>query len=130
MTFDLETENLDTERGRINQIGIKFNRPFHGHPNGFEKIFTVTGNTKEERDESERYAIDQFFRVIYTFKPDIITAHNGENFDWNMIIGACKRLGMPIEQSSARYFGGDYIHKEERESILRHITQQLFPAPL
>ena len=119
MTFDLETEDLDTERGRINQIGIKFNRPFHGHPNGFEKIFTVTGNTKEEKDESERYAIDQFFRVIYTFKPDIITAHNGENFDWNMIIGACKRLGMPIEKSSAKYFGGDYIHKEERESILK-----------
>lgn len=119
MTFDLETENLDTEHGRINQIGIKFNRPFHGRPDGFEKIFTVTGNTKEEKDESERFAIDQFFRVIYTFKPDIITAHNGENFDWNMIIGACKRLGMPIEESSARYFGGEPIHKEERESILK-----------
>ena len=119
MTFDLETENLDIENGRINQIGIKFNRPFPNHPNGFERIFTVTGNTKEEKDESERFAIDQFFRVIYTFKPDIITAHNGENFDWNMIIGACKRLGMPIEESSAKYFGGESIHKEERETILK-----------
>jgi DNA polymerase elongation subunit (family B) len=119
MTFDLETTGLDTEKDKINQIGIKFNRPFLNHPEGFEKIFTVTGNTKEEREDSERFAIDQMFRIIYTFKPDIITAHNGENFDWNMIIGACKRLGMPIEQSSARYFGGDYIHKEEKESILK-----------
>lgn len=119
MTFDLETENLDTEHGRINQIGIKFNRPFNNHPNGFEKILTVTGDTKEERDDSERLAIDTFFRIIHTFKPDVITAHNGENFDWNMIIGACKRLGMPIEESSARYFGGEPIHKEERESILK-----------
>lgn len=119
MTFDLETEGLDTEHDRINQIGIRFNRPFYGHEKGFEKIFSVVGNTKEEKDESERWAITQMFKIIYTFHPDIITAHNGENFDWNMIIGACKRLGMPIEESSAKYFDGDYIHKEERETTLK-----------
>ena len=119
MTFDLETTGLNTERDRINQIGIKFNRPFPGHPNGFEKIISVVGNTKEEKDECERWAITQFFKIIYTFKPDIITAHNGENFDWNMIIGACHRLGMPIDESSAPYFNGDYIRKEERESTLK-----------
>ena len=119
MTFDLETTGLNTEKDRINQIGIKFNRPFPGHPDGFQKIFSVVGKTDEERDESERWAITQVFKIIYTFKPDIITAHNGENFDWNMIIGACRRLGMPIEESSAPYFNGDYIHKEERESTLK-----------
>ena len=119
MTFDLETTGLNTEKDRINQIGIKFNRPFYGHPNGFEKIFSVVGNTEEEKDDCERWAITQMFKIIYTFKPDIITAHNGENFDWNMIIGACKRLGMPINESSAPYFGGDYIRKEDRESTLK-----------
>ena len=119
MTFDLETTGLNTEKDRINQIGIKFNRPFPGHPNGFEKILTIVGNTKEEKDECELWAIEQMFKIIYTFKPDIITAHNGENFDWNMIIGACKRLGHPIDEFSSKYFGGDYIHKEERESILK-----------
>lgn len=119
MTFDLETTGLNTERDRINQIGIKFNRPFPGHPNGFEKIISIVGNTKEEKDECERWAITQLFKIIYTFKPDIITAHNGENFDWNMIIGACHRLGMPIDESSAPYFNGDYIRKEERESTLK-----------
>lgn len=119
MTFDLETTGLNTKKDRINQIGIKFNRPFYGHPNGFEKILSVVGNTDEEKDECERWAITQMFRIIYTFKPDIITAHNGENFDWNMIIDACERLGMPISESSAPYFNGDYIRKEERESILK-----------
>ena len=119
MTFDLETTGLDTEHDRINQIGIKFNRPFYVHPDGFEKILSIVGDTEEEKDECERWAIEQMFKIIYTFKPDIITAHNGENFDWNMIIGACKRLGMPIEESSAKYFNGDSIHKEERESILK-----------
>ena len=119
LTFDLETTGLDTEHDRINQIGIKFNRPFPGRPNGFEKILTVVGDTEEEKDECELWAIEQMFKIIYTFKPDIITAHNGENFDWNMIIGACKRLKHPIEEFSAKYFGGDFIHKEERESILK-----------
>lgn len=119
MTFDLETTGLNTEKDRINQIGIKFNRPFYKHPNGFEKIFSIIGNTEEEKDECERWAITQMFKIIYTFKPDIVTAHNGENFDWNMIIGACKRLGMPIDESSAPYFNGDFIRKEERESTLK-----------
>jgi len=119
LTFDLETTGLDTEHDRINQIGIKFNRPFHGHPDGFQKIISVVGDTEEEKDECELWAIEQMFKIIYTFKPDIITAHNGETFDWNMIIGACKRLGVPIEELSAKYFGGDFIHKEERESILK-----------
>lgn len=119
MTFDLEATGLNTEKDRINQIGIKFNRPFPGHPEGFEKIFSVVGNTEEEKDECERWAITQMLKIIYTFKPDIITAHNGENFDWNMIIGACFRLGIPIQDYSAPYFDGDYIRKEERESILK-----------
>ena len=119
MTFDLETTGLNTKKDRINQIGIRFNRPFEGHPEGFQKIFSVIGNTEEEKDETERWAITQVFKIIYTFKPDIITAHNGENFDWNMIIDACGRLGMPIAESSAPYFNGDFIRKEERESILK-----------
>ena len=119
MTFDLETTGLDTKKDRINQIGIKFNRPFEGHPDGFQKIFSVVGNTEEEKDECERWAIEQMFKIIYTFKPDIITAHNGENFDWNMIIDACTRLGMPIAESSAPYFNGDFIRKSDKVSSLK-----------
>lgn len=119
MTFDLETTGLDVDKDRIIQIGIKFNRPFVGHPEGFEKIFTVVGETEEDKDACELMCIDEMLKIIYTFKPDIITAHNGENFDWNMIIGACKRLGTTIEELSAPYFNGDTIHKDTKETILK-----------
>lgn len=119
LIFDLETTGLNTKKDKIIQLGVRLNRPIPGRPNGFEKIFTVEGNTEEERKKSELKVIDVMFRIIYTFKPDIITAHNGENFDWDMIINACERLGTSIEEMSAKYFGGESIRKEDRESILK-----------
>ena len=119
MTFDLETTGLDTRKDRIVQLGVRLNRPIPGRPDGFEKIFTVEGKTEEEKDRSELKVITVFFKIIYTFKPDVITAHNGENFDWNMIIGACERLDTSIEEVTSKYFGGESVRKEERESILK-----------
>lgn len=119
MTFDLETTGLDTENDRIVQLGVRLNRPTPERPEGFEKIFTVEGNTEEERNFNELRVIRTLFKVISVFKPDIITAHNGENFDWNMIIGACKRLGTTIEAESAKYFKGESIRKSEKDSILK-----------
>ena len=119
LTFDLETTGLNTKKDRIVQLGVRLNRPIPGRPNGFEKIFNLEGNTEEEKNKSELKIIDVMFRIIYTFKPDIITAHNGENFDWQMIIDACERLGTSIEAMSAKYFGGESVRKDNRESILK-----------
>lgn len=119
MTIDLETTGLNTKRDRIIQIGVKMNRPFPNYPNGFQKILTVVGNTKEDKDRCELWAIDQLLKMIYTFKPDIITAHNGENFDWNMLIDSCTRLGTSMAEMSAKYFNGETIRKEDRESSLK-----------
>lgn len=112
MIFDLETEGLDPNRHRINQIGIRTNR-------GFEKIISVEGNTKEEKDVNELVAIDLILRTIYQYKPDVITAHNGENFDWSFIITRCEKLGTSMQEMSSKYFDGDFIKKDERESILK-----------
>jgi DNA polymerase elongation subunit (family B) len=112
MIFDLETEGLDPNRHRINQIGIRTNR-------GFEKIISVEGNTKEEKDVNELVAIDLILRIIYQYKPDIITAHNGENFDWSFIITRCEKLGTSMQEMSSKYFDGDFIKKDDRESILK-----------
>ena len=112
MIFDLETENLDPHKGRISQIGIRTNR-------GFEKIFTITGETEQEKNKSELEAIDTMLRIIYTFRPDVITAHNGENFDWYFLIVRCLMLGTTMEEMSAKYFNGNVIRKEEKESILK-----------
>ena len=113
MTFDLETTGLDKKKDRIIQIGIRMNRPFNGYPKGYKVILDVTGDTEEDKDACELWAIDTMFKMIAQFKPDIITAHNGENFDWEMIIGACDRLGVSAETLSGRHFNGETIKKEE-----------------
>lgn len=122
MIFDLETEGLDPKTNRIKLNGIRLNRPVtvQGRTyEKFEKIFRITGDTEEEKNASELKVIDTMLRIIYTFRPDIITAHNGENFDWSFIIERCNQLGTSIQKISEVYFGGDYIYKDEKESILK-----------
>ena len=119
MIFDLETSGLDPKTCRIEQIGIRFNRTTRGENEIFEKIITIEGNTEKEKNENELIAIYQFLQIIYTYKPDIITGHNCENFDWNFIIERCNILGVPLKDISSKFFDGKGIYKEERESILK-----------
>ena len=121
LIFDWETTGLDVKKDRIEQFGIRFNRPvkYKGEYMDFQRTYRTEGNTKEEKDASELKNIDTFLRIIYTFRPDIITAHNGETFDWNILIGACERLGTSIEEMSAKYFNGESITKNKRETILK-----------
>ena len=121
MIFDLETTGLNTKKDRIEQFGIRFNRPvkYRGEYMNFEKIYSTEGETEEEKNKSELENIITFLKIIYTFKPDVISAHNGEEFDWYMIIGACERLGTSLEEISKKYFNGNPIRKDERESILK-----------
>ena len=85
----------------------------------FNKIFRVEGETEAEKNASELNVIEIMLKAIKYFKPDIITAHNGENFDWNFIIERCKALGTDIETLSRKYFNGEVIFKSKRESILK-----------
>ena len=122
MIFDLETEGLDPKKDRIKLNGIRLNRPvtIDGVTyEKFEKIFRIKGKTKEELDKSELKVIDTMFRIIYTFKPDIITAHNGENFDWAFIIERCNQLGTSIQDVTKPYFKGASIYKNTKETILK-----------
>lgn len=122
MIFDLETEGLDPTKHRIKLIGIQLNRPvtIHGKTYAdFNRIFRLEGDTDEEKNKSELKIIDTFLRIIYTFKPDIITAHNGENFDWSFIIERCKQLGTSIDDMSKPYFNNKTIYKNQKESILK-----------
>lgn len=123
MIFDWETEGLDKDHDRIEKFGIRFNRKARNGKTGefdtVEHIFKTVGETKEEKDASELENIDEFLRIIYTYKPDVITAHNGETFDWEILIGACKRLGTSLETMSAKFFNGEPITKNKRETILK-----------
>ncbi len=120
-TFDLETEGLDANRHRIISIGIRFNRPvtYKNVTKEFSKVLELEGNTEDEKNRSELRMIDTMLRILYTFKPDVITGHNSENFDWNFIIKRCTILGLPLEELSKRYFDGESIRKDSREAILK-----------
>lgn len=106
MIFDLETQGLDPTRHRIEWFGIRFNRPvtYKGVTKEYECELQLKGETEEEKNKSELELIVTALKIIYTFKPDVITAHNGENFDWNFIIERCRQLGTTIEEVSAKFF--------------------------
>ena len=121
MIFDLETTGLGTKNDRIEQIGVRFNRPvkYKGKEYVFERVFSVEGETEEERNKNELEAIKNFLLCIALFQPDVITAHNGENFDWNMLIGACDRLGKPMYELSKEILHNEPIYKSQKENVLK-----------
>ena len=123
MIFDLETEGLDPTRHRIEWFGIRFNRPvdFKGKKYEFQREYQLEGTTKKEKDASELKLINLALQVIYTFYPDVITAHNGETFDWNFIIERCKQLGTSIEEMSAKYF-----NKKEDINLAKDLGVSLY----
>ena len=112
MQFDLETDGLNPETDRINQIGIRTNR-------GFEKILSVVGETEEEKNTSELRAIENTLKIIYTEDPDIIAGYNSENFDWNFFIVRTTKLGQNFGDMSKKYFDGRPIYKSQKPSTLK-----------
>ena len=111
MSFDLETEGLNPLIHCISQIGIRTNK-------GFEKILTITGNTKEEKERNELYAIKEFIKIIATEAPDVIFGHNSENFDWDFIIVRCKKHGIDFKELSEKYLR-EGIYKKSKPTTLK-----------
>ena len=112
LTFDLETEGLDPKIHAISQIGIRTNK-------GFEKIITVTGDTKEEKAINELKAIDEFFNIIHDINPDIVTGHNSENFDFPFISTRLELAGTSMKDFTKDYFNGVGIYKKNKQTVLK-----------
>lgn len=110
LEWDLETQGLEAEKCAINQIGIRTNK-------GFEKIITITGEG-EERLQNELEAIRECLRIIGSEKPDVITGHNSENFDWDFLIKRLALLGTSMQVESAKYFPKS-IYKKKKQSVLK-----------
>lgn len=111
LQFDLETEGLNPEIHRIDQIGIRTNK-------GYEHIIAIEGDTKEEKDRNELNAINALFKIIGKIKPDVIIGHNSENFDWNFIIVRCEMLNTKVEDVSKQYFRQS-LYKSSKKTVLK-----------
>ena len=90
LQFDLETEGLSGKNDAIFQIGIRDNR-------GFEIVLESTGNTLQEKRDSERENLYKFFKIIDEIQPDVITGYNSESFDWKFIVDRAERLMKTVD---------------------------------
>ena len=88
--FDLETEGLFAAKNAIFQIGVRDNRHL-------DSLLETEGETYQQRRDSEREMIGEFFRIINEVKPDIIAGYNSENFDWPYLFERAERLSISIE---------------------------------
>lgn len=111
LAFDLETQGLNPYMHRIDQIGIRTNK-------GFEFVIAIDGNNREEKDRNELCAIDSLFKIIKELKPDIITGHNSENFDWNFILTRCEMLNTSIGDISGKHFRQS-LYKSKKKTVLK-----------
>lgn len=110
MQWDLETEGLDPNINAIRQIGIRTNK-------GFEKILTIEGND-EEKKENEIASIRKFLEIINELKPDIISGHNTENFDWNFINIRLKKHNSSLKDFSKNILPQG-VYKKTKEAVLK-----------
>ena len=108
--FDLETDGLVPEVGEIFQIGMKDNR-------GWSLILETTGDTLQERRDSERINIGEFFKELIRRGPDIIAGYNSENFDWDYIERRCNRLGVPMSDLAITLNNKVKIRRQEGASL-------------
>ncbi len=111
MQWDLETTGLEPQKDTIEQIGIRTNK-------GFEKILTITGNTPEERLESQRKAMIEQYEIMRDIDPDVMSGYNSENFDWNFEIEQWKKYGADMKDVTASILR-EGIYKKKREAILK-----------
>jgi len=106
LQFDLETEGLNPKKDGIFQIGIRNNR-------GFEKVLEVVGNTIEEKLDSERKNIIEFFKIIRDLVPDVISGYNSENFDWPFFEVRCRVLGLDFKTVVKTLKDGKNVYRKK-----------------
>ncbi|MCK9543906.1 MAG: hypothetical protein M0R03_17950, partial [Novosphingobium sp.] len=120
-TYDIETEGLNPEIHRINQIGVRTNK-------GYEMILEVEGEDKEEKDESEKQAIYDFFAILGEIDPDVVVGHNVMLFDWDFIFKRSEILDIDVKSVSKEYMTHP-VYKKKKQTVLKlgGETEYFFP---
>lgn len=111
MQFDLETEGLNPLKDCISQIGIRTNK-------GYEKIISIDGEG-EEKLRNEIKGLREFFSIIKEIKPDVISGHNTENFDWYFIDERLKLRNSSLNDFTSTIFPRGGIYKAKKQKVLK-----------
>ncbi|KAA6339622.1 hypothetical protein EZS27_012453, partial [termite gut metagenome] len=119
LTFDLETQGLIPEQHRIEQIGIRTNKPIKETGKPLETIITIEGKTEEELNINELQAIRLFLKILWITKPDVVLGQNSENFDWNFIIVRLKILGTSLEEETKLLGYYKEVYKSRKKNVLK-----------
>lgn len=109
--FDLETEGLNPLKDCISQIGIRTNK-------GYEKIISIDGEG-EEKLRNEIKGLREFFSIIKEIKPDVISGHNTEKFDWYFIDERLKLRNSSLNDFTSTIFPRGGIYKAKKQKVLK-----------
>ena len=83
-----------------------------------EKILPVIGEG-EEKKKNEIKALQEFFNIIQEIKPDVISGHNSENFDWWFIDERLKLRDSSLQLFTENIFPHGGIYKSNRQKVLK-----------
>lgn len=111
--FDIETTGLDKKNDLIDQIGVRTNK-------GFERIITVTGDTREEKIENGRKAINEMFDIIDALDPDVVAGYNSEGFDFEFFdVFLREHFGVEMAEETKRDTLRYGCYKKNKQSVLK-----------
>ena len=96
--LDIETEGLDPKQHRIIMIGVMIDGDYSSTPE-VTRLKLEKGHIFEasepDNDDAERRILSQFLKAMRGLNPEIVSMHNGVDFDLPFIATRLKVLGMP-----------------------------------
>ncbi len=103
LIFDIETTGLDPLENRCFMIGIMDNK-------GYKNVLVVD---KDNDDEAEKKILTEFFEILHTVKPAIITGYHSENFDFEFILKRLELLGVDINTINTTILTDKHIKRKQ-----------------
>lgn len=113
MQFDIETTGLDKKNDLIDQIGIRTNK-------GYTKLIQVAGDTREEKLNNGRKAINEMFDIINELDPDVVAGYNSEGFDHEFFdVFLREHFGVEMAEETKRPTLPKGSYKRKQQSVLK-----------
>lgn len=95
--LDIETEGLDPKQHRVIMVGLKIAGDYSSTPNRTRQLMEsghIFEASEPDNDDAERKILIQTVKAIRGLNPEIISMHNGVDFDIPFIDTRLKVLGL------------------------------------